>query len=211
MRYAKPGASVRAVLDTTVGVSGVLWKASPRRVLDAARDQWLTLNTSSVLLDELAEVLSRAHLAPVIKANRSTPELLMRQYAMLARVVMPAQINRVVAKNIDDDAVLACALAAQADWILSGDAHLLNLKRYQHAHHRCGQGGAFARAVSQRGEWLKNYACDCGRELLSARLRLQPALCPLIILVTSASSRKISFEPITARSDMVEGAGELKS
>ena len=27
--------------------------------------------------------------------------------------------------------MLACALAAQADWIVSGDAHLLNLKRYQ--------------------------------------------------------------------------------
>jgi predicted nucleic acid-binding protein len=55
----------------------------------------------------------------------------MRQYAMLAQVVMPAQINRVVAKDVDDDAVLACALAAQADWIVSGDAHLLNLKHYQ--------------------------------------------------------------------------------
>jgi predicted nucleic acid-binding protein len=31
----------------------------------------------------------------------------------------------------DDDHVLACALAAQADLIVSGDAHLLNLKNYQ--------------------------------------------------------------------------------
>lgn len=30
----------------------------------------------------------------------------------------------------DDDAVLACALAAQADFIVTGDAHLLNMKRY---------------------------------------------------------------------------------
>jgi predicted nucleic acid-binding protein len=82
---------VRAVLDTNVLVSGLIWKASPRQVLDAARDKRLTLYTSGVLLDELAEVLSRRHLASVI----------------------------------------ACALAAQADWIVSGDAHLLNLKHYQ--------------------------------------------------------------------------------
>ena len=31
----------------------------------------------------------------------------------------------------DDDHVLACALAAQADLIVSGDSDLLNLKRYQ--------------------------------------------------------------------------------
>lgn len=122
---------MRAVLDTNVVVSGLLWRAAPRHVLDAAREHRLMLYTSSVLLDELAEVLSRAHLASVIAANRSSPELLMRQYAMLAQVVTPAQISRVVAKDIDDDAVLACALAAQADWIVSGDAHLLNLKHYQ--------------------------------------------------------------------------------
>ena len=35
-----------------------------------------------------------------------------------------------VAPDPDDDTVLACALAAQADLIVSGDAHLLNLKTY---------------------------------------------------------------------------------
>ncbi len=43
----------------------------------------------------------------------------------------PAQIARVVAKDIDDDAMLDCALAAQADWIDSGDTHLLSLKNYK--------------------------------------------------------------------------------
>ena len=55
----------------------------------------------------------------------------MQRYAMLAQLVIPAQTARVVAKDIDDDAVIACALAAQADLIVSGDAHLLNLKHYQ--------------------------------------------------------------------------------
>ena len=59
------------------------------------------------------------------------PAFLMRRYAMLTQVITPAHITRVVPKDADDDAVLACALAAQADWIVSGDKHLLNLKRYQ--------------------------------------------------------------------------------
>lgn len=45
-------------------------------------------------------------------------------------LVTPASIRR-VARDPDDDAVLACALSAQADLIVSGDAHLLNLKSYQ--------------------------------------------------------------------------------
>jgi len=121
---------VRVVLDTNIVVSGLLWKAAPRHVLDAAREQLITLYTSSVLLDELAEVLARAHLASVITANQASPDFLMQRYAMLAQLVIPAQIGRVVAKDVDDDAVIACALAASADLIVSGDAHLLNLKRY---------------------------------------------------------------------------------
>jgi len=36
-----------------------------------------------------------------------------------------------VAGDADDDQVLACALAASADAIVSGDKHLRNLKTYQ--------------------------------------------------------------------------------
>ena len=122
---------MRVVLDTNIVVSGLLWRAAPRQVLDAARDKRITLHTSSTLLDELAEVLSRPHLASVIAANHASPAFLMQRYAMLAQLVIPAQTARVVAKDIDDDAVIACALAAEADLIVSGDAHLLNLKHYQ--------------------------------------------------------------------------------
>ena len=83
-----------------------------------------------MLLDELAEVLSRSHLASVIAANQATSEFLMHRYAMLAHLVVPAQVGRVVPRDVDDDAVAACALAASAELIVSGDAHLLNLKHY---------------------------------------------------------------------------------
>lgn len=76
---------MRAVLDTNIVVSGLLWRAAPRQVLDAARDKRITLHTSSVLLDELAEVLSRPHLTSVIAANRASPAFLMQRYAMLTQ------------------------------------------------------------------------------------------------------------------------------
>jgi hypothetical protein len=61
----------------------------PRQVLDAARAKRITLHTSSTLLDELAEVLSRPHLAAVIAANQASPAFLMQRYAMLAQLVIP--------------------------------------------------------------------------------------------------------------------------
>ncbi len=50
---------MRLVLDTNVVVSGLLWGGVPRRLLDLGRDGRVMLFTSSVLLDELADVLPR--------------------------------------------------------------------------------------------------------------------------------------------------------
>ena len=55
----------------------------------------------------------------------------MQRYLQVARIVVPATIAPVMRSDPDDDHVLACALAAQADLIVSGDTDLLNLKTYQ--------------------------------------------------------------------------------
>ncbi|HEV8582491.1 MAG TPA: PIN domain-containing protein [Thermoanaerobaculia bacterium] len=43
----------------------------------------------------------------------------------------PQEIPPVIEQDPDDDAVLACAVAARAEVIISGDRHLLNLGRFQ--------------------------------------------------------------------------------
>lgn len=55
---------------------------------------------------------------------------LIARYAVLAQYVTPADIAPKVANDPDDDHVLACALAANADLIVSGDAELLKLKHF---------------------------------------------------------------------------------
>lgn len=56
---------------------------------------------------------------------------LVERYALLTAVVHPAVISPVILDDPDDDQVLACALAAKAAIIVSGDRHLLDLKEYQ--------------------------------------------------------------------------------
>jgi nucleoside-diphosphate-sugar epimerase len=57
--------------------------------------------------------------------------LLHMGYAALARLIEPAVIEPVILPDPDDDAVLACAVAAQAEAIVTGEAHLLDLKQYE--------------------------------------------------------------------------------
>jgi putative PIN family toxin of toxin-antitoxin system len=121
---------LKLVLDTNTVVSGLFWRNAPRLLMDAATEGRIELATSTVLIDELAEVIARAKFSRKLVEQNVTVRVLLNRYARLATRVTPASIRRTVLDDADDYHVLACPLAANADLIVSGDAHLLNLKRY---------------------------------------------------------------------------------
>lgn len=121
---------MKLVLDTNTVISGLFWRKAPRLIMDAATEGHIELATSTVLIDELAEVIARAKFSRKLAEQNIAARVLLNRYATLARRVTPASIRRTVRDDADDDHVLACALAARADLIVSGDAHLLNLKHY---------------------------------------------------------------------------------
>ncbi|EHQ51196.1 Nucleotide-binding protein PINc [Ectothiorhodospira sp. PHS-1] len=118
------------MLDTNIVVSGLIWGGVPRQLLTWARDGRVTLYTSSALLDELADVLSRDKFAELLESQELSPTFLMQRYGMLAKLVTPQPIERTV-RDVDDDVVIATALAAQADIIVTGDNDLLVLHPWQ--------------------------------------------------------------------------------
>jgi putative PIN family toxin of toxin-antitoxin system len=91
----------------------------------------IELFTSAALLAELDDVLHRDKLAQRLERIDLAPRDLVLGYAALATLVQPAAIPPTILDDPDDDDVLACAVAAQAEVIVSGDGHLLNLKAYQ--------------------------------------------------------------------------------
>ena len=121
---------MRVVLDTNTVLSGLLWSGVPMRLLVLARIREISLFTSSILLDELSEVLSRDKFAAQLDSQNTTADSLMLGYGKLASLVTPKPIKRTV-RDIDDDAVISTALAAQADIIVSGDNDLRVLHPYQ--------------------------------------------------------------------------------
>ena len=122
---------VRIVVDTNIVVSGLIWHGAPRRVLDTARAGTITLFTSTELLAELEDVLRRPKFALLIARVPTTSDELIASYRALATVVIAPPLPVAVADDPDDDAVLACAVAAQAQAIVSGDDDLLRLDTYQ--------------------------------------------------------------------------------
>ncbi len=122
---------MKLVVDTNVVISGLLWLGNPGRVLEAAATGVLTIYTSIALIDELADTLGKRKLAARVLASGLTLEGLLQRYLDVAIAVKAPAVDPVVLADPDDDHVLACALAAQANLIVSGDSDLLDLKSYR--------------------------------------------------------------------------------
>jgi len=122
---------MRIVADTNIIISAFFLRGSPRRIIDAARDDIIELYTSNALLTEIESVLSRKKFKEHIRSLNSNVDDLIAGFSLLSTIVEPYHIEPVIKRDPVDDQVLACALAAECEIIVSGDDHLLSVKEYR--------------------------------------------------------------------------------
>lgn len=122
---------MRVILDTNVVISGFLWPGVCTQLFALAVDGQLALFTSQELIDELSGVIGRRKYKEVIARTGFTAAQLIKQYRRLVYSVSTKKFSRQICRDADDDAVLACALAAEANLIVTGDKDLLVLHPFQ--------------------------------------------------------------------------------
>lgn len=122
---------MRITVDTNTVISALFWKGNPRKVLDAARDGIVEIFTTEALLVELEGVLRRSRFEKHLSAAGTTVKELVNGYAALAHFVEAIPITPVVIRDPDDDAVIACAVAAESEVVVSGDDDLISLQSYR--------------------------------------------------------------------------------
>ncbi len=125
---------LRVVLDTNIFVSSLLVKEGlSAQVLDAWRERKFLLATSPTLVSEIQSTLNYPRIRRKYNiTNKDITQLI----TLLAEdaLVVPGDIETASGSVPDDpadEAVLACALDAEADLVVSGDRHLLDLAEYR--------------------------------------------------------------------------------
>lgn len=122
---------MRIVIDTNVLLSGLLWQGPPHVLLKQARDGAIELITSPELLNEFADVIQRPKFVDILQRTSRTPARIIAELRQLTEIVITPPLPTPVCRDPDDDAVLACAIAAHVDAIVSGDNDLLVLQQFQ--------------------------------------------------------------------------------
>lgn len=119
------------VADTNVVVSALLWGGKPFQLLEMAVDGHVRLFTSETLLRELQMTLEKPKLARVLAASGRAALEFVADYRRLATLVLQIDAVPTASRDPDDDHVLACAVAARAQYVVTGDDDLLVLGSYE--------------------------------------------------------------------------------
>ena len=124
---------LRQVLHPNIVVAGLLWNGLARCLVELAIEgEAVEQFSSPVLLDELAHTLGYSKSAGRVATFGTSIDALVAQYTALVSLVVPAAVQRVVIKDADDDHVIAAAVAARAELIVTGDRkHLLPIGSHQ--------------------------------------------------------------------------------
>jgi len=117
---------IKVVLDTNVIVSGFNFpKSNPGRILTLVASGEITNFVSKPILEETKRIL-----ADSFSWTREEVEEAEFWLKTFSKAVNP-KVRLTVIADEPDNRILECAVAGKADFIISGDHHLTDLKNYQ--------------------------------------------------------------------------------
>jgi len=116
---------MKAVFDTNVLVAAFVTEGVCAKLLGRARRRQLNLVISPFILKEFENVLLKKFSASK-EQIRTTAKLI----SEAAQIVSDASMVSGICRDPDDDQILSCALSAGAEYLVTGDFDLLELKEF---------------------------------------------------------------------------------
>jgi len=117
---------LRVVVDTNVYISAIFWGGKPRHVIDLGRDGKIQIFTSEDIEQEILDKLMTK-----FGLNSDDAGRVMADFSIFTKHIRVSRRIRAVKDDPDDDKFIECAVECNAEFIISGDKHLLNMKKYE--------------------------------------------------------------------------------
>lgn len=119
---------VKVVIDTNVIISAAKsTDGNPAQIFEMLLLEEITSYTTKDIIEEIKEVLAR----PRIKLNLVEQEFIANNYEKFSIKIQTISKFDMIKEDPDDNKFLECAFDCKAEYIVSGDDHLLKLKEFK--------------------------------------------------------------------------------
>ena len=118
---------LKVTADTNTLISAVISKGNEFELLNLAHKGKIEIVLSPPILKEFRNVISRAKFG----FSEEQIDNAFKQLLNITTIVVPSIKLDIIKEDTSDNKILECAEAGRADYIVSGDRHLLNLGKYK--------------------------------------------------------------------------------
>ncbi len=116
----------KVVLDTNIFISSFGWNGKPKQIFQKCIDGELELIISPKQVEELQRVLNY----PKFNFNEEEKETFLALILEIAILIEITGKVDVIKEDPDDNVILETAIIGAAEYIITGDPHLLNVKQF---------------------------------------------------------------------------------
>ena len=123
---------MKVVLDANIYVSSMVnTQGNPKRIISAWQQGAFDVPISSAILDEIERVLRYPRIVKRHKQDETAIQRFLKLLENEAIIVEPTDVLGVVKDDESDNRYLECAVKGKAQYVISGDKHLLDISEYR--------------------------------------------------------------------------------
>lgn len=117
---------MKVTLDTNVLISATFWKGNEAKIIEFAEKRKVVLVLSKQILAEYENVLNKKFYN-IAKEDQIKETI--AKITRLSEIVDPKIKVEIVKDDPADDKIIECAITGNSQFIISGDKHLLKIKK----------------------------------------------------------------------------------
>lgn len=122
---------MKITTDTNVLISATFWTGNSYRILDMVEKKEIELILSAEIIEEYNDVVNRDEITDKVSDKNLITSSIVDKAINEALIIQPKEKLYIVKKDSDDNKIVECAVEGNADYIITQDEHLLELKEFK--------------------------------------------------------------------------------
>lgn len=121
---------MKVVLDTNVLISVFIWRGKMQKLFNYLKERKISICLIDKTFQELQKVLRYPRIKRKLEMNGLALQEIEEAVLEISGIYQKYPLLKIVKEDPQDNFFLSCAVAANAKYIVSGDRHLLTLKKF---------------------------------------------------------------------------------